>query len=279
MKKTIPVILICLLLTSLTAACGSNQEPAKTISPEEVTYYLREYTDEFGGVIRRTVYTYDDQWRMTSWVTSMEGSDKDTEDTQGNFTYSNDNRIMTFTVKGSDVITEFHYTFDEKGNTIRTEEYENGVQYKITDNEYDSENRLISSESTYPLKEYWLSTSQRNTYDASGNQILEESEILLIDGTGYTTRKENAYDDQGRILQETYYVNSDLQHTYAYTYSGNTMTRTSTTPGEESAGKLVYIYDDHGNQLRIEAYGAEGELQYRQVYTYIGTDGSTVSGE
>lgn len=106
MKKTISTILICLLLLSLTAACGNPSTVVETLPPGEVQYYLREYVHEFGlgDSSQRTVYTYDDQWRMRSWSTTLEGTDNDTETMRGNFSYSEDNRIMTFT-DGSGVIT------------------------------------------------------------------------------------------------------------------------------------------------------------------------------
>lgn len=171
-----------------------------------------------------------------------------------------------------------HRTFDEKRNILRMEEYEDGVQYKCTDYTYDSEGRLLSTESTYPVKEYWESTSLRNTYDAAGNLVKEENETVLVDGTAFSSRTETAYDGQGRKTIQEVYSNDVLQYTYHFAYEGNTMTRTSTVPGEENSGKLVYTYDDYGNALSIEAYGPEGGLQFRELYACIGTDGSISSG-
>lgn len=281
MKKLLAFVLSLLLLLSLTA-CGRETAVPETVAVEDVTYYLSEYTMQYdarGGVAVRTVYTYDDQWRMTSWTSYLEGAEGDEEDTRVQFSYSDDNTVITMTAEGSDTVAQFRRTFDENGRILQTEEYEGGVLVNTVINEYDEEGRLRSCVTTYPDHEFYVSITQTNTYDDAGNCIAEETAFVFTEDAPLVSRKECTYDEAGRILTESHFTDGEPDSVFTYTYDSNTMTRTCTEPTGISSGRLVYTYDDHGNQLRIDAYdGAEETWVYRQCFTYIGTDGSTVTG-
>lgn len=269
MKKLFSLLLICVLLFSLTA-CDNEKEA--------VEYYLAEYTHEpafEGATHQRILYTYDDQWRLSSILTHF----GEEEAANMTYTYSEDNTVVTSSDSVSGITSEVHRSFDKNGNILKMEEYDNGVKTIVAYSEYDEENRPLSQVSTYFGHALLQKSKMEYTYDSLGNEVTEIQELTYLDGTVFTSRTEREYDSKNRVTRQRQFTGETLSSDYLYTYdeAANTQTRTSATEGDGS-GKLVYTYDNHGNTLRIEAIGPDGNTQYLQRYRYIGSDGSETSG-
>lgn len=264
-------MLVCLfLLAAMISGCGISKKPA-----EKATWYLAEYTNELafpGGTTQRIVYTYDDQWRMST-LKSYFNDDPAADMT---YTYSNDNTVVTSKDSVSGLTSEVHRSFDHQGNIIKMEEYDNGTKTGVAYNEYNEKNQLISQISTYFDHPLLQKIEYRYTYDSQGNELEENQEMTYTDGTISTSRTVSQYDSRNRLTEVSQYTGDTLSYTYLYTYddTANTQTRTTT---EANSGKLVYTYDDHGNLLTLEAFGPDGTLQYTQRYRYISTDGKESS--
>ena len=269
MKKLFSLLLICVLLLSL-IACGSEKEA--------VEYYLAEYTHEpafEGATQQRILYTYDDQWRLSSILTHF----GEEEAANMHYTYSEDNTVVTSTDSVSGMATEVHRSFDKNGNIIKMEQYDQGTQTSVVYSEYDTNDRITTQVTTYFSHALLQKSKSTYAYDSRGNEVTQTQEMTYLDGNVYVSRTEREYDSKDRVTRQRQFTGDTLSSDYLYTYddAANTQTRTSATEGDAS-GKLVYTYDDHGNTLKIEAIGPDGNTQYLQRYRYIGTDGSEASG-
>ncbi len=279
MKKIFSLLFALALLPAL-ASCAVAPAPEEIQTPEEVRYYPSEYTMEIAanGSTQRIVYGYNDQWQMTS-VTSYQNG---TQVGQLEYSYSEGDSVLTMvTTMGEErSITEEHRAFDDQGNVILVESYEDGVKTAVITREFDSVGRLVSTVTDYIGHPFYTQITNRRAYDDQGNQISEDNTIAMTDGTTSTQHKETTYDAQGNKLEDTVTTDGVPGNGYRYAYEGNTMIRTGTGPdgSDSNGGWLVYTYDELGNELSIEAFGPDGALQYVQRYNYIGTDGSMVKG-
>lgn len=270
MKRLFVLFLVCLLLFSLTA-CAKQES-------DSVEYYLAEYTNEpafEGATHQRILYTYDEQWRISSILTHF----GEEEAANMRYAYSEDNTVVTSSDSVSGLVSEVHRTFDQNGNIIKMEQYDQGTQTVVVYSEYDDDNRITSQVSTYFGHALLQKSKTEYSYDHRGNEVTETQEMTYLDGNIFTSRTEQEYDSENRVIRLRQFTGDALAYEYLYTYddSANTQTRIASGPANGSA-KLIYTYDDLGNMLMVEAIGPDGNLQYRQRYRYVGTDGSEASG-
>lgn len=273
MKKYFPLFLIVLLFLSVTAACAQAE-------PEEVTFYLTEYVNDIvpAGSIHRTVYTYDDQWRQTT-LTSYQN---DQPYYRVDSAYSEDGLVITMTSSGSGIVNEvstYRRTLDENGRTIRLDLEENGELVTSTTYTYDAQGRQTSN-TTLQYLSFADHSETTMSYDKNGNRTRVESTITYSDGTEQTSRTEYTYDRNNHRTSQTEYANGIVSRTIEYSYDTATNVETGIISGADGkeSGKWITTYDSYGNQLKLEAYGPDGEIQFRQLYSYIGTDGTVSSG-
>jgi len=150
------------------------------------------------------------------------------------------------------------YDYDEKGNMILFENY--GVDGNLTeDNEYTA--RTIYK------------------YDSKGNDILTEKYMangeLIMHFLNAKTISE--YDSNGNIIkEESYRANGDLGIRTIFQYnSKNQLIETSSYNANwelfenvfyDNMAKIIYEYDENGNKVLEEFYGADGNLKDKDKF-------------
>ncbi len=161
--------------------------------------------------------------------------------------------------------------YDKKGNRTVEENY----------NEYDEKEGELSSRLVYKYKKK-KNHIERYEYDESkrliekalfnSNKIKIEDEDYIY-GVNYRWRTVNKYDQNGKIIEESHYVNDSLSDKVIFNYDekGNiTEEKHSDSPTRWENRKYVNKYDDEGNCVEISEYNYAGNLNYKTFYKYSG---------
>lgn len=238
---------------------------------EEVEFYeTRTYIKQSTGDINLLENTYDENWNLLqSYITLNDNFSSKTE-----YEYSEDFTVMTTktTFAGDPPDTSrIIRTFDDRGQVIRAESYDDDLLISITEYTYDDNGEKTFIKSTHP--EDGIVITMERIFDDHGNLI------TYIQNTGYYVgRYEYAYNQKNQRIGEEYY-RDDVQLDYTeFTWEGNVGTGTNYKADGTPMGKLLMEYDDYGNLLRLESQDLLGTTLTVSCYEYIGTDGSISSG-
>ena len=157
--------------------------------------------------------------------------------------------LQTSGVVSQDLLTIKSY--NEAGFLIKEEQSRGKTSISITENTYDSKNRLIKTTTTRPSSSYFTETT---------------------------------YDNSDKILQ----TKTNLGNISDYYYSGNLLTEIKELSNGKIIGGLKYEYDKNGNILKINKsvdginyplleereYHPNGKLSLNKVY-YLKTNSKT----
>lgn len=261
MKKLLTFVLSLLLLLTL-CSCAEKEE----VKFYETKTYIRHNT----GDINLLEKTYDENWNLLLSYTTLNGNFA----SKTEYEYSEDFTVLTtkstsatYEPDSSRVIR----TFDEKGQVIKAETYDDDRHISTTEYTYDDNGETIFIKSTQPESDVVI-TIQR-IFDGKGNLV------TYIQDTGYYVgRYEYRYNQKNQRVREEYY-RDDVQLDYTeFTWEGNVGTGNSYKADGTPTGKLLMEYDDYGNLLQLESQDLLGTTLTVSCYEYIGTDGSISSG-
>jgi len=158
--------------------------------------------------------------------------------------------------------------YDKNGNRLLEKHY----------NEYDEEDGVMTSKLVYKYKKRKngierLEYDQYNTLIEktlfNKDRIKVEDEDYIY-GVNYRWRTVNKYDQNGKIIQETKYLNDSLCEvaTYKYDEKGNiTEESHSDSPTRWENRKFINTYEN-GNLVELSEFDYAGKLKYRTVYKY-----------
>ena len=261
MKRLFAFGLSLLLLVTL-SACSKQ---------EEVEFYeSKAYIKQGTGDINLRENTYDENWNLLQSYTTING--KFSSKTE--YEYSEDFTVMTTKLTFADNTADTSKTirtFDEKGQAINVENYEDNRLVSTTEYTYNDDGEMTFIKSTHP-EEGIVNTIQR-IFDDHGNLI------TYIQDTGYYVgRYEYAYNQKNQRVREEYYRDDVLLDSIDFAWEGNVGTGTSYKADGTPLGKRLLEYDAYGNLLRLESQDLLGTTQTVSCYEYIGTDGTISSG-
>lgn len=267
MKKTIPLILVLLLLFSACGGSGSEPEstdgtgetvltdPSETYSNEGPEGFLEEKeTETVYKIVKMTVMNEDGTLRWyREYVYDETGfcTEEYETNSNGEMTYRRANTADGNGYPLESQISEFggrnytmKFTCDDQGRILREETWENGVLTEAVEYTYDSHGNYLT------LLQYWgeelvMDYSFFYTYDADGRQTGMD-EYLFGD---LMYHLEMTYDHQGRELATvTTAGTGEIQSRTESTWDGYTQTR-SYFSGSDTEAYMVSIvtYDEAGN--------------------------------
>ncbi|MBQ2960678.1 MAG: hypothetical protein IJE09_05605 [Oscillospiraceae bacterium] len=261
--KRMTAFLLCLVCLMCLAACGSK-EPA-------VEYYIsRRQLEHSTGDVNLSVTEYDDQWRMLSVDTYLNGEISSRLD----YSYSEDESLVT--VKSSsrlygESIAEYRQKFDAEGRLSKSVAYNDGELVGSTEYSYDAEGRERELVSRDPNGEVYSRLIYE--YDKKGNLISQS-----VETPAYTSKQEHSYDKAGQLISTKSYRNGSLESCAEYTWEDNVRHGSSYDAEGKLIGTNLAVYDEFGNILVEDSFDILGTLQLHSQYEYIGTDGSISSG-
>lgn len=251
------------ILTVLTlGGCAGKEE----VEFHESRTYIRQST----GDINLLENTYDENWNLLqSYVTLNGNFSSKTE-----YEYSDDFTVLTTkTTFASDEpdTSRIVRTFDEKGQVIKAETYEEDLLISTTEYTYNDIGEKTFIKSTHP--EDGIVTTTQRIFDDHGNLI------TYIQDTGYYVgRYEYSYNEKNQRIRQEYYRDDVLLDYEDFIWEGNVGTGTSCKADGTPLGKQLLEYDDYGNLLRHESQDRQGALRTVSCMEYIGTDGTVSSG-
>ena len=156
---------------------------------EEVEFYeTRTYIKQSTGDINLLENTYDENWNLLqSYITLNDNFSSKTE-----YEYSEDFTVMTTKLTFADNTADTSKTirtFDEKGQAINVENYEDDRLVSTTEYTYNDGGEMTFIKSTHP-EEGIVNTIQR-IFDDHGNLI-----TYIQDNGYYVGRYEYAYNEK-----------------------------------------------------------------------------------
>ena len=150
--------------------------------------------------------------------------------------------------------------YDDAGKLIRLEVTDgDGSMTILQEYTYDERGNQLK---TVDLSEAGKECVTEYTYDENGNQLswhYRENGVLQ-------EYVEIAYDDQGRkVFSARYDGSGEQKHYWEYTYSADGRTVTTSYSGERTT---IDYYEESGLLVRSESYDADGNLTSVSTYTY-----------
>ena len=196
--------------------------------------------------------------------------------------------------KDEDENTEYLYSckeYDDQGNTIKKEDYDQGSLDESTEYKYDDHGNLIKEEH---YGHGTLDYSIEYEYDVRGNEI---SRAHCYDDGSIFSKTENEYDDLGNMTKTVEYGSnrkvksvSESKYDdrgkiikyeeYQYDEIGAIIYHLETEYDErgknsvcyDENGEIMYReereYDDRGNIINSVTYDENGEVEYRKESEY-----------
>ena len=262
MKRMIALFLCCLCLLCLTA-CGSNE-------PELEYYISKRQIEHSTGDINLTVHEYEDEWRILSAKTYLNGE----LSSELEYSYSEGGELMTVKTDSKlygESSAEYRQEFDAAGKLIKSTSYNNGELVGSTEYSYDAEGRETELVSRDPSGEIYSKLVYE--YDKKGNLVSQS-----IETSAYTSRQEHSYDKAGQLISTKSYRNGSLEGHTEYTWEDGVRHGSSYDGEDKLIGTSHALHDDFGNVLLEDSYDKLGTQQLITRYEYIGTDGSVTSG-
>ena len=262
MKRVIAALL-CGLALLATTACAAKKP--------EVEYYLSKRQIEHStGDINLSVTEYDDQWRMLSVDTYLNGEISSRLD----YSYSADESLVTVktdSVLYGESLAEYWQEFDAEGRLSKSAAYNDGELVGSTEYSYDAEGRERELVSRDPNGEIYSKLIYE--YDKKGNLISQS-----VETSAYTSRQEHSYDKAGQLISTKSYRNGSLESRTEYTWEDGVRHGSSYDAQGKLIGTSHALHDDFGNVILEDSYDKLGTQQLITRYEYIGTDGSISSG-
>lgn len=260
MKKWLSLLLAAFMLLSLAACTGEKEENPYRMKTQTIDRYLvGERTSQM-----KFSYRYDEEGYLAQTVYSLDGEMTET-DTFENDAYGNIVRCTLKSADGATHIYEYKLTLDAKHRIIREEAYWDGRLDGITEMAYDRQGNQTQLNITriYVDTEDLISWVDY-AYDSSGNLIEEtkrwndgDSSITKSNATN-VSRTAYQYEDGKCVRSETYGSKDKLVSYSEYTYDETGLIQTQLhyeADGSED-GKTINTYDEYGNLLVCEIYGA-----------------------
>lgn len=204
----------------------------------------------------------------------------------------------------ADTVVKYKYTYDNNGNVIEEDRYENEEFKSYVKYEYDNNGNMIKESSSIPdlINGYFYLTNEYNatgkikeiviydadynpigkteyTYDANGNQLscIEYDK----DGKAFDTARYE-YNSNGKCTKYSWFLENSIifpegmTEIYEYDSNGNKIKETCYS-GEEFASQTRYTYDANGNVLETKDYSASGQYNgTMETYEYY-SDGTKKS--
>lgn len=279
-KKFLALVLAAVLVLALTA-CASEPEQRYILTEFETTVH-------FNDTVQKTVFHYDENWTQTGATVYVNG------EVSQEMTYELDEngslKSITYTTGEQTIVEEYANTYDDDGNLIRQETWQDGELTATMDRTYDADDKLASSVQTnltYPggityetvYNPDGTTASMRvtsadtgtslteYTYDEDGNEIRS---VTTNEAGVIVSETNSSYNSDGKITVsvDTYYSDEgEPQETSAveYTWDGNI--RTTHIPGDPDNYSVIE-YDEAGNMIRSEIWSGS-ELMTTQICTYV----------
>lgn len=257
MKKLTAVILALVILLALTA-CAQESEPET-----EILYLCTEVVHEITpDHILKTVYHFDKNWSSLGYTSYM----NDQLDQEVTYKYDEQGNTIRMTAVSGGItsVVEYKNTYDENGNLIYRETFNDGVAGSVDEFTYDEEGNRISQTSTnnHPTMGLWISAF---TFDADGNML---SMSNTVEGTaeypGHGTFVTYKYDEYGNQIESVQ---------TGYTNDPGAVAGAGSTVSEVKDGKITKTtsYDPEGNVTEIREFTWDGNVQTESVYDPNGT--------
>ena len=262
MKRFFAILLCVFALLSMSACTA--QKP-------EVEYYVSKRQIEHStGDVNLTVNEYDDDWRILSAKTYLNGELSSTVE----YFHNEDSSLVTSKTSSAlygESFSEYRQEFDEDGKLLKAEFYDNGFFAGSSEYIYDNQGREWKVLNRDAEGEVYSGLS--NEYDSRGNLS-----SFVVEAIAYRSIETYVYDSKDRLIKTEMLNNDKLLNRAEYSWEGNTCHGSV----YDADGKLllnrVSQYDDAGNLLMEEQYDILGTLTMRTCYEYIGTDGTVSSG-
>ncbi len=269
MKKLL-MLLLCLLLTGCAQSYDGPTVEARVLLQQEFfdvdgeertcTFLVVNSYDVYGNLARTstqrkdylevvTNYRYDDQGRERSATTWETRWGIPIFRKQVNTTYDDQNRMVRQTVQPLAFWEGYHndYTYAD-GVTTMTRTDRDGNQTLCWEEHTDDQGRI--SKNVYEDYTYHYH------YDDAGNRIREER----MDDARVTYWTDRTYDDQGRMLSQSYPSTDGTLRTHRWVYDDEVHTVT------------LYRWDGY---VTVEHYNEYGENYYTAKYN----DRGVLTGE
>jgi len=262
MKRVIAALLCGLALFSLTA-CASEK-------PEVEYYVSRRQIEHSTGDINLTVNEYDDQWRILSARTYLNGELSSELD----YSYSEDESLMTVKTSSrlyGESVAEYRQEFDGEGRLSKSVAYNEGEPVGSTEYSYDAEGREHELVSRDPNGEIYSKLIYE--YDKKGHLI-----SYTVETSAYTSKQEYSYNKGGQLISTKSYRNDTLESRTEYSWEDGVRHGSSYDAQDKLIGTSHALHDEFGNVLLEDSYDKLGTQQLITRYEYIGTDGSVTSG-
>ncbi len=185
--------------------------------------------------------------------------EKKSFDTSGNLigiaTFGNDTKLDSKTV----------YKY-EAGHLVSKIVYNSaGKEDKITQYEYDAENRLTSQKKYNSAGQLQYQT--RYFYNSKGQML---SEHKLIPSINYTLKEAYQYDANNYVIE---IAKKARIGTTKVTFSYNDMGKVAKKSDYNAMGELYsviqYEYNQYGDKTGLKKYDADGKLTYFETYQYL----------
>lgn len=300
MKKLLALFLAALMLFSITACGGDDEEKeskkdsigeARTLIEEgkyEEAYNLLSEidTDESRKLLENFVVRYENwETRATNILDGQE------EISTGKviFKYDKYGNPLSENIEADDMVMQVsvEYEYDDRGNVIwtntitayeyffdgETQQYE---YIEINEYKYNQDNVMI-----YKATQNEGAEKRVTEYDNKGNIILDNGERYTCnyDKNGNLLRHTNEetgryviyeYDKKGNVAREEEYYSNKLSGVTEYEYdkNGNETLRIYYDANGYVERRVESEYDRFGHELFSAAYEADGSLAYKDEYKY-----------
>ena len=261
--KRMTAFLLCLVCLMCLAACSSKEAA--------VEYYIsRRQLEHSSGDVNLSVTEYDDEWRMISVATYLNGEISSRLD----YSYSADESLVTVKTDSrlyGESLAEYRQEFDAEGRLSKSSSYNEGELVGSTEYSYDAEGRESELVSRDPNGKVYSRLIYE--YDKKGNLISQS-----VESSAYISKLEHSYDKDGQLISTKSYRNGSLESRTEYTWEDGVRHGSSYDAEGKLIGTSHALHDDFGNVLLEDSYDKLGTQQLITRYEYIGTDGSVSSG-
>lgn len=245
-----------------------------------------------------TTYKYDDNQRLDykaqsyiSWTAyTSDGISLGTQ--YSTISFYNDMGLLTATINFDADNTETRrtvYTYDENGNLLTEQKYDNGKETSRTIYTYDENGNLLTEQDFNKDKEVNRTVY---TYDGNGNPLTKQAfrndketsrTVYTYDALNHLVQKANVsdktilseytYNDSGELIQEIDYnvtSNDYSTHNYKYSQNGDLMHKSVSFSYDNSFYTEDYEYscDEAGKLLQKTCYNFSNQGSYIDDYKY-----------
>jgi len=233
-------------------------------SPGHVFHCTEQVTELVDtGDIQRTVYEYDEKWRLSNVITYENG----VEFARLSYEWNEDSTLCRITGSGgTPYVEDCAYTYDEQGNVLTAVRSEGGEVISREEYTYDASGNVLTHRAVSPMLGSETATGYR--YDKAGNCIEAVSDY----GNGLTVTTRTEYDKQGRPLSE---ISDTYRRSYEYRDKERLTVITNyviTGQGKEAetyGGTTLITHDEYGNEILQEHYSETGELIMQITASYV----------